>query len=160
MFSASNLTSDQIEALRDSAAQGGSMSDLQKLLKEEFGISITYMDTRFLILDLGIDLIEESKQPADSESEAGTPLEPELIATDEATPAPTGSVNVSMDSVAVPGALVSGKVAFSDGETAAWMLDQMGRMGLEPETAGYRPSEEDITDFQNKLRSLLEKGGF
>lgn len=147
MFSASKLSSDQIDALRQCAAAGGTMSDLQKLLKESFGISITYMDTRFLILDLGIELIEESK------------AEPQKIEAEKPAPVPTGTVSVTMDSLALPGAMVSGKVTFSDGESAIWMLDQMGRMGLDADTPGYRPSPEDITEFQVQLRALLQKGG-
>lgn len=124
------------------------MSDMQRLLKDSFGISITYMDTRFLVLDLGIELIEEKKaEPAKEEPEATVPV-------------PTGTVTVTMDSLALPGALVSGKVTFSDGESAIWMLDQTGRMGLDSDTPGYRPSPEDITDFQKQLRELLQKGGF
>lgn len=123
------------------------MSDLQRHIKEEFGHSLTYMDTRFLILDLGIELIEEAK-PVVKEEE----LKP--------APVPTGEVSVTMDTLTLPGALVSGKVTFSDGETAVWMLDQTGRPGLDPDTPGYRPSQEDIIDFQQQLRSLLQKGGF
>lgn len=123
------------------------MSDLQRHIKEEFGHSLTYMDTRFLILDLGIELIEEAK-PVVKEEEL------------KAAPVPTGEVSVTMDTLTLPGALVSGKVTFSDGETAVWMLDQTGRPGLDPDTPGYRPSQEDIIDFQQQLRSLLQKGGF
>ena len=123
------------------------MSDLQRLLKEEFGISITYMDTRFLILDLGIELIEEKKT-----EEKKDELKPE--------PTPAGTVNVTLDTLTLPGALVSGKVTFSDGETAIWMLDQTGRPGLDPDTPGYRPSQEDVMEFQIQLRSLLQQSGY
>ncbi len=148
MFSASKLSTDQIDALRQCAAAGGSMSDLQKLLKETYEISITYMDTRFLILDLGIELIEESK------------TEPEKTETEKPAPIPTGTVSVTMDTLTLPGAMVSGKVTFSDGETAIWMLDQTGRPGLDPDTPGYRPTQEDIMEFQVQLRALIEKSGF
>lgn len=121
------------------------MSDLQRHLKEDFGHSITYMDTRFLILDLGIELIEEPK------------VEPEKV--EKAEPIPTGVVTTTMDSLTLPGALVSGKVSFSDGETAVWMLDQTGRPGLDPDTEGYRPSAEDIKEFQIQLRDLIQKSG-
>ena len=126
------------------------MSDMQRHLKEQFGIAITYMDTRFLILDLGIQLVEESKVPEKSEK----PEEP------KEAPVPTGTVTVTMDTLTLPGALVSGKVTFSDGESAVWMLDQMGRPGLDPDTPGYRPSQEDIMEFQVQLRGLLQKSGF
>ncbi|MGA0845300.1 MAG: hypothetical protein ACO3RV_02075 [Luteolibacter sp.] len=151
MFSTSSLTPEQIESLKQLAARGASMSDLQRHLKDEFGISITYMDTRFVVLDLGIELIEEAKD----EPSVETPK------TEETLPnAPSGKVNVTMDSLALPGAMVSGKVSFSDGQSAVWMLDQMGRPGLDPDTPGYRPSESDIMEFQAQLRLLLQKSGF
>jgi hypothetical protein len=146
MFSASKLTPDQIDSLKKLAAAGASMSDLQRHLKDEYGISITYMDTRFLILDLGIELVEEPKEEPKPEEEKPAPV-------------PTGKVTVTMDTLTLPGALVSGKVTFSDGETAIWMLDQSGRPGLDPDTAGYRPSQEDVMEFQVQLRSLIEKSG-
>jgi hypothetical protein len=145
MFSARQLTSDQKEALKQKAAGGATMPDLQKLLKEDYDISITYMETRLLVLDLGIELKEEPKE---------APVE-EI----PAAPVPTGYVDVTMDSLTLPGALVSGKVTFSDGEKAIWMLDQTGRPGLDPDTPGYRPTPEDISEFQKQLRSLIEKSG-
>ena len=51
-----------------------------------------------------------------------------------------GGVSVGVDEIAIPGTLVSGKVTFSDGNTAAWHLDQTGRLGLAPKQPGYRPS--------------------
>jgi hypothetical protein len=146
MFSASKLSPDQIASLKQRAAEGASMSDLQRHLKDDLGISITYMDTRFLILDLGIELIEEPKEEPKPEEEKPAPV-------------PTGVVTVTMDTLTLPGALVSGKVSFSDGETAIWMLDQTGRPGLDPDTPGYRPSQEDIMEFQIQLRSLIQKSG-
>ena len=146
MFSASKLSPDQVAALKQRAAEGATMSDLQRLLKEDFGFTLTYMDTRFLILDLGIELVEEPKAEEKKEEK---PL-----------PVATGEVTVTMDTLTLPGALVSGKVTFSDGETAIWMLDQAGRPGLDPDTPGYRPTQEDIIEFQKQLRALIEKGGF
>lgn len=145
MFSASQLTPDQVAALQQWAADGATMSDLQRHLKEDFGFSITYMDTRFVILDLGIQLLEEPKEQPKAEVKAA--------------PVPTGKVTTTMDTLTLPGALVSGKVTFSDGETAIWMLDQAGRPGLDPDTPGYRPTQEDIMEFQKQLRALIEKSG-
>jgi len=103
------------------------------------------MDTRFLVLDLGIELIEEKKdEPA-----------PEV----KAAPVPTGEVTVTMDSIALPGAIVSGKVVFSDGEAGIWMLDQTGRPALDPDTPGYAPVREDLMEFQKQLRALIESTG-
>lgn len=146
MFSSKQLSTEQIASLHQWAAEGATMYDLQRRIVDEFGISITYMDTRFLVLDLGIKLIEASVEEPKKEEE-----KPALT--------PTGKVTVTMDTLALPGALVSGKVEFSDGETAIWMLDQSGRPGLDPDTAGYRPSQPDIVEFQKQLRSLLENSG-
>ncbi|MDP3852034.1 MAG: hypothetical protein Q8Q59_16145 [Luteolibacter sp.] len=146
MFSANKLTPEQIAALKQLAAEGASMSDLQRHLKEDYGHTLTYMDTRFLILDLGIELIEEPKAPEKKEEPKPAPV-------------PTGFVSVTMDTLTLPGAMVSGKVTFSDGETAIWMLDQTGRPGLDPDTPGYHPNQEDIMEFQVQLRALIQKSG-
>lgn len=145
MFSANKLTQEQKDALKKWAAEGATLSDLQRHLKEDFGHTITYMDIRFLILDLGIELIEEPKAVAKEEEK---PL-----------PVATGHVTTTMDTLTLPGALVSGKVTFSDGETAIWMLDQSGRPGLDPDTPGYHPTKEDIVEFQKQLRDLIQKSG-
>ncbi len=145
MFSASNLTPEQKNALTQWAAEGANMSDLQRHLKDDFGHTLTYMDTRFLILDLGIELIEEPKI-VKKEVEKPAPI-------------PTGFVTTTMDSLTLPGAMVSGKVTFSDGETGVWMLDKTGRPGLDPDTEGYRPTAEDIKEFQVQLRDLIQKSG-
>jgi len=150
MFSASKLTDDQKAALHRWAAEGASIADLQKRLKDEFGIGITYMDARFMVLDLGIELVEAPKE------EEKKPEAEEL----QAKPEPTGTVTVEIDNIALPGALVSGKVTFSDGETGIWMLDQYGRPGLDADTPGYRPKQEDIVEFQKQLAELVRKQGF
>lgn len=142
MFSASQLTPEQKAALSQWAAEGATMSDLQRHLKEDFGIGITYMETRLVVLDLGLELKE-------------TPKAPEVKPEPAPPPVPTGKVTVTMDNIALPGALVSGRVTFSDGETGVWMVDQAGRPGLDPDTAGYRPTQEDIIEFQKQLRQLL-----
>lgn len=154
MFSAKQLTEDQQAALHEWAAEGASIADLQKRLKEEFGIGITYMDARFMVLDLGIKILDQEEDTPAAKPEE-TPGE-----ADESAAAGGGTVNVTMDSIALPGALVSGKVKFSDGETAVWMLDQYGRPGLDPDTPGYRPKQEDIVDFQKQLSELMRKQGF
>lgn len=148
MFSASKLTEDQKAALHQWAAAGASIADLQKRLKDDFGIGITYMDARFMVLDLGIELVEAPKEEKKPEAEDTL-----------AKPVPTGAVTVEIDNIALPGALVSGKVTFSDGETGIWMLDQYGRPGLDPDTPGYRPVQEDIVEFQKQLAELVRKQG-
>jgi hypothetical protein len=82
--------------------------------------------------------------------------------TGHASPAPlggTGKVSVAVDTVTRPGALVSGNVTFSDGQSAVWYLDQMGRLGLGPKQAGYKPSAADLQTFQQTLETELSKLG-
>jgi hypothetical protein len=147
MFSASQLTEDQKDTLHRWAAEGATLSDLQRRMKDDFGIVVTYMDIRFLVLDLDIEIREE---PKTEEKKPEEPVE---------KPA-TGTVTVTMDTIALPGALVSGRATFRDGETAVWMVDQTGRMGLDPDTPGYRPGQEDIAEFQSQLRTLLRQSGY
>ena len=62
MFSASQLTEEQKETIYGWVAEGAQMSDVQKHLKEEFDLSVTYMDTRFLSLDLDLQFIKEEER--------------------------------------------------------------------------------------------------
>jgi hypothetical protein len=145
MFSTKQLSGEQITAIQSWAAGGAQLPDIQLRMKEDFGFSLTYMDTRFLVLDLGIEIIvEKMEEPAAEIKQA---------------PIPTGAVSVTMDAIAVPGAIVSGKVVFSDGEAGIWMLDQTGRPALDPDTPGYAPSREDVMEFQKQLRVLIESTG-
>lgn len=156
VISSSQLTQEQKDSLHAQAASGATLSDLQRHLKEAFDISATYMDMRFIVLDLGIELVES--KPADPQP--GKPEEAGSESTQPAAPPAAGEVGVSVDSITLPGTLVSGKVTFSDGETGVWMIDQTGRPGLDPDTPGYRPSQEDVLAFQTKLRALLESGRY
>jgi len=76
------------------------------------------------------------------------------------TPASNGAVNVTVDTLAIPGALVSGKVTFTDGQTAGWYLDQSGRLGLRAPDPGYRPPPADVPVFQAELDRVLVQAGF
>ena len=145
MFSTKQLSGEQITAIQSWAAGGAQLPDIQLRMKEDFGFSLTYMDTRFLVLDLGSEMIvEKMEEPAAEIKQA---------------PIPTGAVSVTMDAIAMPGAIVSGKVVFSDGEAGIWMLDQTGRPALDPDTPGYAPSREDVMEFQKQLRVLIESTG-
>jgi hypothetical protein len=56
--------------------------------------------------------------------------------------------------------MISGKVTFSDGQAADWYVDNEGRPGLVPATPGYRPSAEDIQQFQVLLDAEFRKLGY
>lgn len=151
MFSSKQLNEEQIALLHQWAADGATISDMQRRISEEFGHRITYMDTRFVILDLGITLITELK-PEEKVVEA----EPDDSMGDPATnPNDPTTVIVSRDEITIPGTMFSGKVRFSDGENGLWYVDDTGRLGLDPDTPGYRPQQSDIAAFQSELKKIL-----
>lgn len=146
------LTEDQKGSVRQWALEGASLGDIQKRLTEEFAINLSYMETRFLISDLDVSLkgkekpVEPVAAPASLNPDGGGDA--------------GGGVSVTVDSVAIPGTMISGKATFSDGETATWTIDQMGQLGLDAGTPGYRPSKEDLESFQVELSKAAEKAGF
>jgi len=142
MFDASSLSEDQVAAINAWAAEGAQIADIQRKLGEEFSISITYMEARFLVLDLGVEIQTEEVEEEPEEEK------PEKVA--------TGKVSVTVDTVVRAGAAISGSVEFSDGEKALWSIDQMGRLNLDADEPGYRPSELDIQLFQDQLRDQLK----
>ena len=119
---------------------------------------MTYMDVRFLVDDLNLALIEkeEPKKPEPAAAEAA-PAEPAVPAE---TAQGAGVVTVEVDTIAQPHAMVSGHVTFSDGEKADWYIDHQGRPGMAARTPGYRPTPQDITDFQVKLDAALRQSGY
>lgn len=157
MFQSKDLSDEQIETLRQWATEGDQLADLQRKMKEEFSLNVTYMDMRFVVLDLGLE-IQSPEEPEEPEEEKKEEVEAEIA--EEPTPsAGLGGVSVTLDQITSPGAMVSGRVTFSDGENGRWMIDQMGRPSLDPDTAGYQPTQEDLVAFQNELRQALEGGG-
>ena len=42
--------------------EGMGLSDIQKKINDDFGIVMTYMDVRFLVDDLNLDLIDEEDE--------------------------------------------------------------------------------------------------
>ncbi|MBJ7259334.1 MAG: hypothetical protein JHD33_07315 [Chthoniobacterales bacterium] len=148
------LTEEQKKVVAAWIAEGASLSDVQKRLKKEFQIAVTYMDVRFLVDDLKLQIKEEEpKQSEAADRLAAAKHEGEMQR--EGAPA-SGGVSVTMDSITKPHAMASGKVTFSDGETAEWMLDQTGRLGLVPAKAGYRPGENDVMAFQRELQRVAQ----
>jgi hypothetical protein len=146
-------------------AEGRSLSEIQKLLESELKLRVTYLEVRLLVDDLKLmpkdtPRAEEKKLPAPAVDKADSPmkLSPDPVP-EPAAPPVGGTVSVSVDTLARPGAVVSGTVRFSDGKTAKWVLDQTGRLGLMPEVQGYRPSPEDVQEFQIQLQNVLQGMG-
>jgi hypothetical protein len=150
------LTPEQITKVSAWVAEGATLSQIQERLSSQLGVAMTYMDVRFLVDDLNLALVEkeEPKKPEEPAAEAA-PAE-------AAAPAAQGAgvVTVEVDTIAQPHAMVSGHVTFSDGEKADWYIDHQGRPGMAARTPGYRPTPQDITDFQVKLDAALRQAGY
>lgn len=146
MFSVKDLTPEQVEQIKVWASEGDQLADLQRKINSEFELSpsITYLDTRFAVIDLGIELIQE-EEPEEEEKEAEV---------EELTP--QGYVDATVDEIVRPGFLASGKVIFSDGMKAAWGLDQMGRLKVDADDPSYQITDEDTLAFQEILRDKLK----
>ena len=56
------LTPEQEALVRAWAADGATLSDIQTRLADECGVRLSYLDTRFLLLDLKVDLVEKTKK--------------------------------------------------------------------------------------------------
>lgn len=165
-----NLDEAQKQKVRQWIDGGMKLSEIQNKLASELGVKMTYMEVRFLLDDLKlnpadkapekpVELKAKAEQPAPlTEEEVEEPL-PEPLPAEETGGVP-GQVSVTVDQIARAGALVSGKVTFSDGKNAQWYLDQFGRLGVAPEEKGYKPSQADVMAFQAELQNTLARMGY
>jgi hypothetical protein len=191
-----SLTPEQKQAVASWVAAGDSLSNIQQKLREQFQLSLTYMDVRFLIDDLDLQ-VKDAAPKADASDVSKTPARPAAPAGGEKKglfdqakeklglgdkpgesddedpaaeladeefddlPAGDGSVRVTVDSVTlIPGAMASGTVAFSDGVTGKWIVDNYGRPGFtEISQPGYRPNPADAQAFMHELNRALQQKG-
>ena len=165
------LDDNQRQAVAKWIAEGAKLSEIQNRLASEFGVKLTYMEARFLVDDL--KLTPKDPEPPKVVAPPAAPVAPvaakpltttpvpadEIPATDEILP-PASNVAVSVDQITRPGALISGKVNFSDGQIADWYLDQSGRLGVVPKVAGYKPTPADVQQFQLALQQEVAKLGY
>ncbi|MGE3309074.1 MAG: hypothetical protein AB7O66_03820 [Limisphaerales bacterium] len=183
-----NLDEAQMSRVRAWIDQGLKVAEVQSRLAEEFGVRLTYMEARFLLDDLQLKPKDPVAPPAPAPTQAAGanpasmrpagapgagPGGPGLAGPSGGPlgggplplpgPGPVGAlgkVSVSTDAIARPGALVSGKVTFSDGQAADWQMDQYGRLGVAPKTPGYKPSQADVAGFQAELEAALARLGY
>ena len=175
------LTPEQTQAVAEWVAAGDNLSAIQKKLIERFKLSLTYMDVRFLVDDLNLNLKDKAPKadpnadlkagPAKAPAEPaagpegdgqgdGEELPPEAF--DEPALGGSSSVTVAVDKVTLhPGAVASGTVTFSDGVTGKWIVDNYGRPGFtEISRKDYRPSPADAQAFMQELGAALQQRGF
>lgn len=146
------ISDEQLDLVRNWAAQGIDLNGIQKKLQSECDLHLTYMEVRFLLLDHGIEIATEAA-PAPA-SPAAAPEEAASEAQDAA--ATPGKVQVTLDDLQLPGTLLSGKVVFPGGTKGSWQIDQLGRFGWSELTG--QPSPEEMHNFQQELTALLSRG--
>jgi hypothetical protein len=162
-----NLDEGQRKRVAAWIAEGLKLSEIQNRVASELGLQLTYMDVRLLVDDL--KLVPKDAEPAKSTPvfpapdnkplSTQQPVSQDSPLAEPAESTPAGGLSLTVDQIARPGAVVSGKVSFSDGNKADWYIDQTGRLGLAPQQAGYRPSAADVQQFQMALESELSKLG-
>jgi len=154
-----NLDEGQRKRVAEWFAQGLKLSEIQTRLVSELGVKMTYMDVRFLVDDLKLVPKDvEPLKPMGGHLSAPAPAASVTKPVD--APAAAPGVTMVVDQLARPGAVVSGKVTFTDGNRADWYIDQTGRLGLVPQQTGYRPPAGDLQQFQAALEGELSKLGF
>ena len=138
----------QLAAIKNWAAEGMDLNGIQKKLQSEFGLHLTFMEVRFLMLDHGIELVQETAPAAE-------PNELDEKAQDTPAEKADGSVRVELDDLQLPGTLLSGKAHSPGGVEGAWQIDQLGRFGWSQLTG--TPSPEEMQSFQQELTAMLRR---
>lgn len=144
------FSQEQVSQMREWIGQVHSISEFQSKLNEAFHTHLTYLETRFLMDDLDLQITSEMAVEGKASESSDTKHE-------EISENTAGSVQISVDPVTRPGMVFNGSVAFSDGQRGSWSLDQLGRIGLKPEQSGYHPSQEDVVAFQERLQQQLSE---
>ena len=159
-----NLTPQQRQLVEQWAAEGANLNQIQDRLRSECDTTLTYMETRLLIMELGVKIQDKPREAPPVEKPAPAPAADAETALpgDAAADLPAGGVDlkITVDEVPPAGAIISGKATFSDGNTVMWFMDQMGRFGMRGPTPDYKPPASDIPVFQRELDTILQLRGF
>jgi hypothetical protein len=159
------MNRDEIKKMvLESLQKGLSLSEIQKLLHEK-GEIITFLDLRILASELeNLDWKKLAGEEEAQKKEIATATKSEGGANESAEenveeiPADkgewSGATVIEINKLVRPGAALSGSVKFASGVKADWVLDQMGRLGLEKPTG--KPTPEDIKEFQVELQKKLQ----
>ncbi|HTS18316.1 MAG TPA: hypothetical protein VMP11_12130 [Verrucomicrobiae bacterium] len=149
-------------------AKGQTLSQIQDYLHKEKSDAITYMELRLLLSEMPDAKLPEKEvrktvlpTSAVSAPTAGsTGASRDIPSTPSAKEAPAGGrLSISVDQMPAPGSMLSGYARFSSGAKGHWFLDEMGRLGIEPELGSGKPTQTDMQEFSNELRRLLQQTG-
>ncbi len=149
--------------VKELLAKGLTLSQIQDYFHKEKNDPIKYMDLRLLLSEMPDatlpekELLKTVMPPAAPAVDAGGKLAPNAAGLPE--PATGGKLSISVDQVPAPGSMLSGYARFSSGAKAHWFLDEMGRLGLEPELGSSKPTQPDMQEFSTELRRMLQQTG-
>ncbi len=146
MINPDQLSPEQVRSIRDWAEEGLDLNAIQKRLHEDLGIKLTFMDTRFLLQDLDIQIRQPEPEP-----QAEQPAE---LSGATAPPASLlGKTQVTVDEITPPHALMAGKILFRSGAQGVWDIDRTGRINWDA-TLG-EPTADDLREFETELQSVI-----
>ena len=146
-------TDERNRLIAEKLGEGLSLADVQRLLRDEHGITMTYLELRLVVADLEVDW--QKQDDAVSAAKVEAEAVPDLAAAE-----PSSGTSITVSKVVRPGASMSGDVEFASGAKAEWFVDAMGRLGLNPTSGSERPTEEDIREFQVELQRKLTGGAY
>ena len=130
------LTDTQREAVASWFADGASLDEIQKRIKSEFGVHLTYLDVRLLVAELPQPEETEAGGREDKTNKTAKTPRTEPLGMDSGTEEPLGvddgsgepideaqdsneaqavsAPTVTIDALMLPGTIASGDVTFSD----------------------------------------------
>jgi hypothetical protein len=119
---------------------------LDHLVKED-KLDVTFMDVR-----LAVSEIEDERNLYTNEPEPEEVVEDEEPEIEEVP-----EVLIEMNAILQPGAPLQGKAKFKSGRAMKFMMDQSGRIGIEP-IGAEQPDQMELQIFQQELIRQLKAG--
>lgn len=118
---------------------------LDHLVKED-KLDVTFMDVRLTVSEIEDERDLYSNMPEEVIIEE---VEEEIEEVEECV--------IEMNAILQPGAPLQGKAKFKSGHTMKFVMDQSGRIGIEP-IGAEQPTQEELQIFQHELIRQLKAG--
>ena len=126
--------------------QGLNLNQILDHLVKEDRLDVTFMDVRLLVSEIEDERNLYANQP---EEEVVEEVEEEVEEEEECV--------IEMNAILQPGAPLQGKARFKSGRAMKFMMDQSGRIGIEP-IGPEQPNQDELKIFQHELIRQLKSG--
>lgn len=126
--------------------QGLNLNQILDHLVKEDKLDVTFMDVRLLVSEIEDERNLYANQP---EEEVVEEVEEEVEEEEECV--------IEMNAILQPGAPLQGKARFKSGRAMKFMMDQSGRIGIEP-IGPEQPNQDELKIFQHELIRQLKSG--